>query len=293
MKLKKNNGKVVSNGDSHDKKQQQPLQQKGVSYLHSSSFLAALLLFLCPIFAMFFVYIIVELRGNLTALAELYNEHGAMEILNRAVLAHILGSKVAWSAIGMFAAFQLVLMRVLPGKMVQGPLTPQGNVPVYKANGELQFYINIVVFAALAYSGLLDPSIVYDNFQDIVGALNTSSLVFIVILCLKGSLYPSSTDSSVSGDILFDLFWGTELYPRILGWDVKLFTNCRFGLMAWTLFPLAYAWKQSALYGLTDSMVVSVGLQLVYLAKFYHWEMGYMKTLDIMHDRAGFYIVSY
>ena len=30
--------------------------------------------------------------------------------------------------------------------------------------------------------------------------------------------------------------------------------------------------------------------QLVYIAKFYWWETGYLRSLDIMHDRAGFYI---
>ena len=40
---------------------------------------------------------------------------------------------------------------------------------------------------------------------------------------------------------IFDIFWGTELYPRFghalwdIGWDVKLFTNCRFGMMYWGL----------------------------------------------------------
>ena len=46
------------------------------------------------------------------------------------------------------------------------------------------------------------------------------------------------------------------------------------------------------IYKIDDSMVVSVGLQLVYIAKFFHWEMGYMKSLDIMHDRAGFMLVN-
>jgi 7-dehydrocholesterol reductase len=37
-------------------------------------------------------------------------------------------------------------------------------------------------------------------------------------------------------------------------------------------------------------MAVAVGLQLVYIAKFFWWETGYLRSLDIMHDRAGFYI---
>ncbi len=26
------------------------------------------------------------------------------------------------------------------------------------------------------------------------------------------------------------------------------------------------------------------------MLKFFHWEMGYVNTMDIQHDRAGFYI---
>lgn len=37
-------------------------------------------------------------------------------------------------------------------------------------------------------------------------------------------------------------------------------------------------------------MLISVTLQLLYIAKFYAWETGYLRSLDIMHDRAGFYI---
>jgi 7-dehydrocholesterol reductase len=37
-------------------------------------------------------------------------------------------------------------------------------------------------------------------------------------------------------------------------------------------------------------MLVSVGLQLVYIFKFFWWESGYFATLDIMHDRFGYYI---
>lgn len=28
----------------------------------------------------------------------------------------------------------------------------------------------------------------------------------------------------------------------------------------------------------------------MYITKFFHWEMGYMNSMDIQHDRAGFYL---
>jgi 7-dehydrocholesterol reductase len=61
-------------------------------------------------------------------------------------------------------------------------------------------------------------------------------------------------------------------------------------MMSWGLLLLSYSAKQAELSGLANSMFISVALQLLYIAKFYIWENGYLRSLDIMHDRAGFYI---
>ncbi|NDE82829.1 MAG: 7-dehydrocholesterol reductase, partial [Chlamydiia bacterium] len=100
----------------------------------------------------------------------------------------------------------------------------------------------------------------------------------------------SSSDSGSSGNPIFDYYWGTELYPRVSGWDVKKFINCRFGLVAWSFIIISFAAKQHQLYGLSDAMLLVVMLQLIYLMKFFAWETGYLGSIDIMHDRAGFYI---
>jgi len=83
-----------------------------------------------------------------------------------------------------------------------------------------------------------------------------------------------------------------ELYPRILGWDVKMFTNCRAGMMFWAVGILCFAHKNIEEHDgvLSLGMAVNVILQLVYISKFFYWEMGYMCSMDIQHDRAGYYI---
>ena len=70
----------------------------------------------------------------------------------------------------------------------------------------------------------------------------------------------------------------------------QVFTNCRFGMTVWSLLVLIFALKNYELYGFVDSNWVSAGLQMVYFTKFFWWESGYMCTIDIMLDRAGFYI---
>ena len=64
---------------------------------------------------------------------------------------------------------------------------------------------------------------------------------------------------------------GMELYPRIgKHFDIKTWTNCRFGMMGWAVLILCYAVKQRALYGsVADSMVVSVLLMQIYICKFF------------------------
>lgn len=290
--IKNGYSKTATKKSTRDRSNPVSTAEERVSYMSSHPSLSVTpLLFLCPIFGVLFVYIITELDGNVyAAFNQLMTQKGAIRNI---FLNHLLGSKASWSIIGAFAFFQLALMRLLPGQTVHGPLTPKGNTPKYKANGMAAFIVTLVTFCALVLAGLFDPSIVYDNFIDIIGGLTLFSLAFVLVLYLKGCLAPSTTDNSISGNFLFDYFWGTELYPRILGWDVKMFTNCRFGLMGWAVLILCYAFKQYSAYGhVSDSMIVSVGIQLVYIAKFFQWEMGYMKSLDIMHDRAGFYIVS-
>lgn len=60
--------------------------------------------------------------------------------------------------------------------------------------------------------------------------------------------------------------------------------------MGWSLVILSFAAKQSQLHGLSNSMLVSVILQLFFIAKFFIWETGYLRSTDIMHDRAGYAI---
>ncbi|MCO5558810.1 hypothetical protein L7F22_012397 [Adiantum nelumboides] len=49
-------------------------------------------------------------------------------------------------------------------------------------------------------------------------------------------------------------------------------------------------WQYEVHGKVADSMLVSTALMLIYITKFFWWESGYWNTMDIAHDRAGFYI---
>jgi 7-dehydrocholesterol reductase len=61
-------------------------------------------------------------------------------------------------------------------------------------------------------------------------------------------------------------------------------------MMIWAVLVYIDALKSYELHGFVDSMVVSAILQLTYISKFFWWEAGYLNTIDIMLDRAGYYI---
>lgn len=246
----------------------------------------------CPPFVILLWYTNVHMDGSYSALGQWMATDGPLSVIAQVWGPVFFGSRTAWMVIGVFALLQLVLMRVLPGKPYQGPLTPMGNTPEYRDNGLLAYIISLMLFFGCSYGlGLFNASIVYHHLGEILGALNITALLFCLMLYLKGRFAPSSTDHGVSGNPVFDYYWGSELYPRILGWDVKMFTNCRFGMIGWSLAVLSFAAAQHEMDGhLSPAIAVSAFLQAAYLFKFFIWEAGYMRSMDIIVDRAGFYI---
>jgi 7-dehydrocholesterol reductase len=255
------------------------------------TFIAFFFIAFCPPAVFIFWYTNMELGGSLTAFWDLAAQAGLMQTIGVIWNPVFFGTETAWKILATYAAFQLILMKLVPGKTFLGPVTPKGNIPVYKANGVPCFLITLFAYYVGAYVlEWFSPTLIYDQLGPMLGALNCFSLFFCLFLYFKGIFKPSSSDHGASGNPLFDYYWGTELYPRIFGFDVKMFTNCRFGMMSWSLIILSYAAKQHQLYGITDSMIVAVALQLIYIGKFFLWETGYLRSLDIMHDRAGFMI---
>jgi 7-dehydrocholesterol reductase len=250
-----------------------------------------LLIAICPPLVMLVWYTNVSLGGSVGQLCALFAKDGVFSTIYNIWSPLFFGTAEAWKILGIFALLEFCLMKLLPGKKVEGPVTPKGNTPVYKANGASAFAATMILF----YLGsvqfkLFSPGIIYDNFGGLLGALNFFSLCFCLFLYFKGRYRPSSSDSGTTGHAIFDYFWGMELYPRVLGCDVKMFTNCRFGMMGWALIIVSFAAKQTQLYGLTNAMLVAISLQLLYIAKFFWWEEGYLRSMDIMYDRAGFCI---
>ncbi|MFO0552875.1 MAG: hypothetical protein U0271_31090 [Polyangiaceae bacterium] len=224
--------------------------------------------------------------------------HGSfLELLRNASFANLSSQfpRPSWVALGMILGWvggQGVLLKVLPGKPHYGPVTPTGQQPLYKLNGIAAWIITHLGLYVAAYPlHLFSPSAVYDRFGEILVTINALALAFCAFLYVKGRVRPSTTDAVYTGEPLFDFFQGIELHPTLFGVNLKQLINCRVSMMGWSVIVLAFAAKQHALYGhVSTSMMVCAGLIAAYLFKFFWWEGGYFNSLDIMHDRFGYYI---
>jgi len=194
-----------------------------------------------------------------------------------------------------FMGVALVLEQLLPGSIECGPETLTGHVPKYVDNAVLHCIVYTILFylgSNLSFGNLYDFGIIYDVFPGSVAFLNIFGLIFCVFLTLKGLYFPSTQDSGSSGSLFKDYVWGTELYPRIFGLDLKRFINCRFSMTFWQLAGLSFCYRSYTLHGNTMDwgLFFSALSQYLYLFKFFLWEMGYMRSIDIIVDRAGFEI---
>lgn len=262
----------------------------GSGGLFGNRVLGSLLLMLTtPIFCLTFIHTCLHLNGSLQSLYQEINSLGFYNFVLRVWPTPV--DPYALKIIFGFLAFELLLVRIIPGKEFRATITATGHVPIYIANGFQCYLVTIFSLFSVAHLGAFNPGDIYDNMDKIISSLNLFAIVFCAFLAFKGLYFPSTKDSGSNGNLIVDYFWGTELYPRILGWDVKQCTNCRFGMMFWQVAVLAYGFKQYQLYNeVSSSILVSIILQTIYIAKFFYWETGYFCSMDIQHDRAGYYI---
>eukprot|EP01105_Mastigella_eilhardi_P001809 TRINITY_DN1217_c0_g3_i1.p1 TRINITY_DN1217_c0_g3~~TRINITY_DN1217_c0_g3_i1.p1 ORF type:complete len:464 (-),score=75.04 TRINITY_DN1217_c0_g3_i1:27-1370(-) len=238
-----------------------------------------------------------SLTQLLTACQRYAEENGsgcAVAFLRTCVAPYMFGSPKAWAIVLVYAAVQGALMRVIPGPAFLGPKCQKtGHVPVYKLNGRLSILASIVLFFVFGiWLEIFNPASVVDEYPYIVGVCNIVAVSSNVILYFKGLYFPSPGDSGTNSSPIFDYYWGTELYPRVLGWDIKQFCNSRLSMQAWFFFSYCAAKWQYDHYGfVSNSMLVSVALHSAYMFNFLFWENNYFWTMDIQVDRAGFYII--
>lgn len=202
----------------------------------------------------------VQLDGSLLKLSRVVRNEGLTHTLSQIWLPHLLGSVVAWKILGVFVSVQLLLIRLVPATQQSDPQTAVRLPLLTKGNGLASFAITVGLYLTCASVLHLFPaSLLYDHLGDLLGALHLLALLLCVLL------------------IRFD----STLLQLV---------TCRIGVMSLPLLLLSFASKQQELYGLHDSMICALGLQLLYLATFFFWEAHKLQSIQSRHRTSFFYL---
>lgn len=196
-----------------------------------------------------------------------------------------------WAFIVAFTAYSGLSLVLIPGSTYHGPPTSSGHRPVYRKSGFTYYVITMSIAACVLIVVDAPCQVAYRCMPGLAVALALFAFAIPLLLYVKGRVCPSPGEHGTTGSVVFDFYWGLELYPRIgERLDIKQWTNCRFGMMMWQLLVLV-GWKaQIEATGWNWCVASTALLQTVYIAKFFWWEDGYMQTIDITVDRAGFYL---
>lgn len=213
---------------------------------------------------------------------------GFLQFWYDAWTSHGFGSLQTWTYILGFATYSALSIMVLPGKAYSGPPTSTGHVPVYRHTAVPYYGLTLAITSYLLLYRDVRCWDIYLNLPATAVPMVLTGFLVCVLLLVKGTLLPSPGEHGSSGNVVFDFYWGIELYPRIgKNFDVKMWIISRFGMMAWQLLAL-FCWKAQVEHsGWNWAMAATAVMQTLYVAKFYWWEDGYMWSIDIIYDRAG------
>jgi 7-dehydrocholesterol reductase len=252
--------------------------RQGHNKFLSESILPLILCLACPFFVRSIVFICNHSHGSIRDFFQRLLFDRTLTLKD--VLEDFFYFKWHWPSaiiILSFFAYAIIMTILLPGEEYKGPITDTGHVPIYRNNGFSYYIVSLIIFAVLTIllklNGL-SPTYIYDKWEEFLSTVNTFAFLLCFCVMIKGKYMPSTNDHRSSSNWLTDFYRGVELYPRVFNIDVKLITNCRYGMLAWALLSVIFCMKTFELYGYTDSALITCILTLVYLTKFFWWESG-------------------
>lgn len=180
----------------------------------------------------------------------------------------------AWTILMVFVVFGLIMMKVIAGER-RCDTSVTSNI-LFKENAFKCYIITVLVVLVGLISGHVDPRLIYSHMGKLTAA--SSALAFVIAgfsTCKSkflAHLNRRVTNVKEIGSIdTFltiprDFFWGMELYPNVLGFDIKQYITVHFSLTGTQLLIIGCAAKQYADLGyISSSMALAVLLQSVFI----------------------------
>lgn len=142
---------------------------------------------------------------------------------------------------------------------------------------------------------------IWDNFIPLLTSNIIVSYALAIFVYVRSfSVTPGNPDNrelalgGATGNLFYDFWIGRELNPRVtlplLGEiDIKTFMETRPGMLGWVMLDYAMVARQYKNYGfVSDSMLIIVISQSLYVFDCFYMEPGILTMIDIVADGFGF-----
>lgn len=220
-----------------------------------------------------------------------------------------------------YYAFNLILYAVLPGKQVEGTKLRTGKKLKYKFNGNIKsghyqlhgltlgvaFETAVVTLGLAALGSLFSGAefslwtFIWDNYVPLLSASIVISYALAIFTYVRSFQVKAGDKQSRelaagghTGNLIYDFYIGRELNPPVdipfIGKiDIKSYMELRPGMLGWLVLNFAFMARQYHSYGyITDSMLITVFSQVVYVIDALWNESAILTTMDITTDGFGF-----
>lgn len=206
--------------------------------------------------------------------------------------AHAAPTVWAWNVYWTFVILQAVLAVAMPGPTVRGlPVPSLGGARLsYLCNGVSSFYATLLIAAALHVSGVFPLWMVVEN----TGPLMTVSILsgFAVTVATYAITVARGASHRMSGNVVYDLFMGAPLNPRIGPLDLKMFAEIRVPWLLLFFISLSAVSKQIHDTGsASPSVWFMMTAHLLYVNACMKGEECIPTTWDIFYEKWGFMLI--
>ncbi|CAG8597465.1 18166_t:CDS:2 [Acaulospora morrowiae] len=181
---------------------------------------------------------------------------------------------------------------IAPGPIVKGLPVPslEGKQLDYLCNGFFSLYATIATSFALHYYGWFRLTDIIDNF----GPIMTIAIIsgFTITVLVYAITVMQGKQHRMSGYLMYDLFMGAALNPRIGRVDLKIFAEIRIPWVILFYISVSAAIKEYELFGYTSpAMAFMVLAHFLYVNACAKGEECIPTTWDMFYEKFGFMLI--
>ncbi|TPX62559.1 hypothetical protein PhCBS80983_g00338 [Powellomyces hirtus] len=236
---------------------------------------------------MYYFWICIEFNDGHLAHPTSFDEIGDwLQEMGRLVTTHAAPNVFSVVTYVSFTVLQFVLAASMPGPIVKGmPVPSLGFKQLdYLCNGVACWYATLAASAILHFTNVLPLSGIIDNF----GPIMTVSIITGFAITIAVYVYGVSSGSThrMSGSIMYDMFMGAVLNPRIGNVDLKIWAEIRIPWVLLFFITVSSALKELESTGnIRPEVLFMVLAHLLYVNACMKGEECIPTTWDIFYEK--------